>query len=63
MKKYDWSHLDDDELLGEIQYRISFLRQVRSSNYSETQKQKLENEYLEILKSLYDEKRKRRLSQ
>lgn len=59
MKKYDWSHLDDEELLEEIQYRESFLQRVFGTSFTETHKQKLINDYLEILKSLYDEKRKR----
>ena len=59
MKKQDWSPLDDEELLDEIRYQKSFLKKVVDSNYSESVKEKLTNEYLEILKSLYNEKRRR----
>ena len=58
--KENWIELSDDDLESEIDWTQKMLRRVVIySLYPEETKERLTNQYLEKLKELYDEKRKR----
>jgi hypothetical protein len=59
MKQFDWSSLDNDDLLDEIEWTEKCIDFVLNGKLVSTDKQNTVNQYLEKLKSLYDEKRKR----
>jgi hypothetical protein len=61
MSNFDWSHLDDEDLKDEITLTILIIEDLKQN---ETVRNKTESEktidlFLDKLKSLYDEKRKR----
>jgi hypothetical protein len=62
MRDKKWLHLNDEELLDEIDYNESFLSHVVSGRLIVANKADAINEYLDKLKSLYNEKRKRGLA-
>ena len=55
----DLNLLSDDELLEEIDYKIAMLEQIETQPYYQKTKTRLIDDYLNELKKLYDEKRKR----
>ena len=55
----DLTLFSDDELLEEIDYKIAMLEQIEIQPYSRDAKTRLIDDYLNELKKLYDEKRKR----
>ena len=58
--KENWIELSDDDLESEIDWTQKMLRRVVIYPlYPEETKERLTNQYLEKLKELYDEKRKR----
>jgi hypothetical protein len=62
MKYKNWAHLNNEELLDEIEYSKAFLNHVLEGRLKVNNKEDAVNEYLDKLKSLYDEKRKRRIT-
>ena len=61
MSNFNWSHLDDEDLKDEITLTILIIEDLRQNI---TRQNKIESEktidlFLDKLKSLYDEKRKR----
>ena len=62
MKNISWTHLNNEELLDEIEYYKAFLNHVLEGRLKVNNKEDAMNEYLDKLKSLYDEKRKRRIT-
>jgi hypothetical protein len=62
MKNISWTHLNNEELLDEIEYCKAFLNHVLEGRLKVNNKDDAVNEYLDKLKSLYDEKRKRRIT-
>jgi hypothetical protein len=60
MKTYNWDHLDNEDLNDEITLSEWGIKEViKDSDLSSKAKDDLINQYLEKLKSLYNEKRKR----
>ena len=59
MKKPTWEHLDDEEIEDEINLSHLGIERILESTYSAHTKERVINEYLEKLKTLYDEQRKR----
>lgn len=55
----DLTLFSDDELLEEIDYKIAMLEQIEIQPYNRDAKTRLIDDYLNELKKLYDEKRKR----
>ena len=55
----DLALFSDDELLEEIDYKIAMLEQIEIQPYNQETKTRLIDDYLNELKKLYDEKRKR----
>ena len=55
----DLTLFSDDELLEEIDYKIAMLEQIEIQSYNRETKTQLVDDYLNELKKLYDEKRKR----
>jgi hypothetical protein len=62
MRDKKWAHLNDEELLDEIDYTETLLNHVVSERLKVSNKADAINEYLDKLKSLYNEKRKRGLA-
>ena len=59
MKENKWSHLNNSELLDEIEYTKAFLNHAISGRLKVSNKADAVDKYLDKLKSLYDEKGKR----
>jgi hypothetical protein len=60
MKTYNWDHLDNEDLNDEITISEWGIKEViKDSDLSSKVKDDLINQYLEKLKSLYNEKQKR----
>ena len=59
MKKYDWSNYIDEDIQEEIAFIKTCMKFLKEREISEAQKQKIADEYLDKLNTLYNEQRKR----
>jgi hypothetical protein len=60
MKEWDWEDFTDEDIKDEIiLVYLGMERATTNKNYTEKQKQRLYDEYLDKLNSLYNEQRKR----
>jgi hypothetical protein len=59
MKKKDFSNYTDEDIEEDILFVFFCMNDLRESNINDIQKQRIADEYLDKLNSLYNEQRKR----
>lgn len=59
MKKYNWEDLTDEDINEDILFLFVCMNDLGKSKMSDMDKQRIADEYLDKLNSLYNEQRKR----
>jgi hypothetical protein len=59
MKKYNWEVFSDEDIEDEITLIKTGMKDLQQEEISEAQRQKIADEYLDKLNTLYNEQRKR----
>jgi hypothetical protein len=59
MTKYNWSDYTDEDVQGEIDFIKVAMKFLEERKISDAQKQKIADDYLDKLNTLYNEQRKR----